>query len=227
MELTIAMKRFALVLAFLLAALHAPVAHAQVVHAATSRNLSLTVGGTYSLFQPDYLGGFTQQSNGMSLRYGLDGVGIFVDAKFSRWVELEGETRWLRWNRNPVTVSYPSTQQVTEVGEDTYLVGPRVRLMRWRGFTPYAKGLVGLGRSSLTPALTETTKYPAGYKGSTSAFAVAFGGGVDYRLNKKFSLRLADFEYQQWRMNIQTSDKEYSPSFHPWGLSAGISYRVF
>jgi hypothetical protein len=47
---------------------------------------------------------------------------------------------------------------------------------------------------------------------------ITYGGGVDYRLNRKFTIRCADFEYQQWQVN---------PTIWPYGLSAGLSYRVF
>ncbi len=48
---------------------------------------------------------------------------------------------------------------------------------------PTAKCWLGLGNGSW---LTGT------------AFVITYGGGVDYRLNRKFTIRCADFEYQEW-----------------------------
>ena len=52
------------------------------------------LGGLGSMFQPDYAGeGIAQTSPNR-----LYGVGAYVDARFSRWVQIEGEGRWLRYN---------------------------------------------------------------------------------------------------------------------------------
>jgi hypothetical protein len=45
-----------------------------------------------------------------------------------------------------------------------------------------------------------------------------FGGGVDYRLSRKFTLRAFDFEYQRWNV---------TPTLYPYGGSVGMSYKVF
>jgi opacity protein-like surface antigen len=73
---------------------------------------------------------------------------------------------------------------------------------------PYAKLLVGLGKINL----------PFNY-GQGTFFAYAPGAGVDYTLSDRISLRLVDFEYQEW------------PQFtfgnlHPYGVSAGIVIRI-
>ena len=47
-----------------------------------------------SIFQPDYAGnGIAQTSPNR-----LYGVGAYVDAHFSRWLQIEAEGRWLRFN---------------------------------------------------------------------------------------------------------------------------------
>jgi hypothetical protein len=71
--------------------------------------------------------------------------------------------------------------------------------------TPYGKFLVGWGRAGgfLTPSTT---------------LALAYGGGLDLRVTKHFTLRAFDFEYQQWRVN---------PTLFPYEGSVGLSYRIF
>ncbi len=85
-------------------------ARAQVVPAATSHTFSLSAGALGSGFQPDYAGeGIAQTSPNR-----LYGVGAYVDARFSRWVQIEAEGRWLHYNT------------YLGINENTYLIGPRI-----------------------------------------------------------------------------------------------------
>lgn len=162
-------------------------ARAQVAPAATKSGLSLSVGGEGSLFQPDYAGnGIAQTSPNR-----LYGIGAYADLKFSRWVQIEGEARWLRFN------------QYLGINENSYLIGPRVPIHTFHRWTPYGKVLVGIGDGSFV---------------SGQAGAVAFGGGVDYQLTRKLTVRAFDFEYQRWAVK---------PTLWPYGGSVGISYRIF
>jgi len=161
-------------------------AHAQVVPAATSNSFRLTAGGLGSVFQPDYAGeGVAQTSPNR-----LWGIGAYVDARVNRWVQIEGEGRWLRYNT------------YLGINQNSYLVGPRVPIVTFHKLTPYGKFLVGMGNGSFL---------------SGSTFVLAYGGGVDYRLSHHFTAR-GDFEYQQWKV---------TPVISPYGLSAGISYKIF
>ncbi len=168
-------------------------AHAQVVPSATSRTFSVSAGALGSMFQPDYAGlGVAQTSPNR-----LYGPGAYVDVHFTRWVQVEAESRWLRYNQ------FYQPNSTTGNGESTYLIGPRVPIVTFHRVTPYGKFLFGLGNA---PFLSGNT------------FVLAYGGGVDYRLTRRFSLRAIDFEYQQWRVN---------PTIYPYGGSVGISYKIF
>ncbi|MDR3750312.1 MAG: outer membrane beta-barrel protein [Terracidiphilus sp.] len=164
-------------------------ARAQVVPAATKKGLSLTAGGFGSAFQPD----FTGTNVGTSINR-LYGVGAYADLKVTRWVQIEAEARWLRFN------------QYQKNGEDNYLIGPRVpfSVRHFPRVKPYGKVLVGYGKSDFL-------------YGST--FNLAFGGGVDYRLNNRFSIRAFDLEYQRWSTAPAT--------LYPYGASVGLSYKIF
>jgi hypothetical protein len=142
--------------------------HGQVVPSAASGSFRLQAGGLGSVSQPDYAGeGIAQTSPNR-----LYGAGAFVDARLSRWVQIEGEGRWLKFN------------QYLGINESTYLIGPRVPICDFHNFMPYGKVLVGMGSGSFL---------------SGNTFVVAYGGGVDYRLYRRLTAR-ADFEYQQWRV---------------------------
>lgn len=120
----------------------------------------------------------------------LYGIGAYVDADFTRWFQVEAEGRWLRWN------------QYAGIDQNSYMIGPRVPILEHGRFTPYGKFLFGWGSGSFLTGRATTW---------------AYGGGLDYRLNRKFTVR-GDFEYQEWRV---------TPPLHPYGESVGLSYRVF
>jgi opacity protein-like surface antigen len=180
---------------FLLLAGGALAASAQVVPSATRGQFSVTAGALGSVFQPDF-----SNSNGVGEAPNrIYGVGAFVDLKFTRWVQIEAEGRWSRFNTTVGGFTEDNS-------EDTYLIGPRLPIHHFNFLhaTPYAKVLVGVANA---PFL------------SNPSLALAYGGGVDFRLTRHFSLRAPDFEYQQWRV---------SPTeLYPYGVSVGVSYKIF
>lgn len=163
-------------------------ASAQVVPAAYRRGLSIHVGGEASVFQPDYAGNGIAQT-GPDRLYG---IGAYFDMHFSRWVQIEGEGRWLRFN------------EYRNISQNTYMIGPKVPIWEFHRWTPYGKALIGWGSG------------PGWLSGR--ATAIAYGGGVEYRWTRKLTIRAFDFEEQYWHT---------VPTLHPYGASAGISYRVF
>jgi hypothetical protein len=192
------MKRLAFVLSCIVAASAAVAASAQTVSSATARQFSLTAGGTASAFQPDFEGNYgaiyplAQSSNSW-----LFGVGGYVDVKFSRWVQLEAEGRWLRFN------------QLNGIHQDNYLIGPRIPLHRFGRTTVYAKGMIGFSEMSFDTS---------GGHGRFTDFA--FGGGADIKLTKHISWRAVDAEYQYYPTWGNTT-------LSPYGISTGIGYKIF
>lgn len=128
----------------------------------------------------------------------LAGVGTYIDFHFSHWVQVEAEGRWLRWNE------YYGEHQ------DNYLIGPRVPIKQFGKFNVYGKTLIGYGKM--------TFPFNYGYGTFTD---LAFGGTLDYQVSRKITVRAADFEYQYWPKWINNT------SLTPYGVSAGIAYRVF
>ena len=139
------------------------------------------------MFQPDYAGNGIAQAS----PYHLYGIGAYVDVKFNRWMGLETEGRWSRFN------------QYLGINEDTYSIGPKVPITTFKGLTPYGKFLVGAGSGKFLNGHTTVLTY---------------GGGVDYRLSRRLTLRAFDFEYQQWLL---------TPTLRPYGGSVGIGYKIF
>jgi opacity protein-like surface antigen len=195
------MKRLNVLLSSILFVATAASLGAQTLPSATSRQLSVTAGGIASIAQPDYFGKWSSTAPyypvAQSSNYPLFGVGAFVDVKFSRWIQLEAEARWLRFN------------QYTDIRQDNYLIGPRVPLYEMGKATLYGKGLIGFSKMNFDT-----------YGDHGTFTTIALGGGVDYRLTKKISLRAIDFEYQDW-------PKWGNSSLMPYAASAGISYKIF
>ena len=187
-------KLYLCILGFLLCCAAVEV-RAQVAPSAYRGKLSLTAGGFASTFQPNYAGGGI---TGSSPNW-LIGYGAYADLTMTRWICIEAETRWLREN------AYAG------ITEDTYLFGPRVPIHEFKRFnaTPYAKGLIGLGKMNF--------EYNEAYGRFTD---IAIGGGVDLKLSKRWSVRAADVEYQFWPNWLNGTLK-------PYGVSAGISYKIF
>src|ERR1700739_3719907 len=80
--------------------------HAQVAPSAYRGQLSLTAGGMASVFQPDYAGGGIPQASPQRL-FGGD---VYFDLKMTRWIQVEGEARWLREN------------SFVDITQDNYLI---------------------------------------------------------------------------------------------------------
>jgi hypothetical protein len=138
-------------------------------------------------------------ATGYALGYGdrkMLGIAAVADLDTKRRTGFEGEAQWLVFH------------QTANVHTTTWLVGPRYHLTFGR-IQPYAKVLVGFGQFN----------YPYNL-GQDTDLVIAPGGGVDYRINRRVRIRLADFEYQFW------------PQFHygalsSYGVSSGIRIRIF
>ena len=140
--------------------------------------------------------------NASRIQYGqrwlLGGTG-FVDANFTWRYGIEGETNW------------EVLRQFEQTHATTYLLGPRFQLAgmgdnaQWR---PYVKFLVGDGYFNF-PYHYATGNY----------FVMAPGGGIDYRLNSRIRLRVADVEYQYWPGFTYGSMTDLS-------VSTGVRYRI-
>ncbi len=95
-----------------------------------------------------------------------------------------------------------------DIGENSYLIGPRVSYHK-RRINVYGKLLVG--RATITNQLFHLS--------STYNVLPAFGGGVEYRVSRKFNVRAADIEIQKW--------PNFEPhTLSPVAISVGVSYMI-
>lgn len=132
----------------------------------------------------------------------LGGIGGFATYNWNRHYALEVHARFLNMNS-----WYGETEQ-------DYLAGPRYSFLRGEKLRPFAAFQVGMVRM----------KYPFEI-GTQSYFALAPGGGVEYRLNRKWSVRGA-YEFQKL-LNSPNYTNEPKSGIQPNGFTAGVSYRIF
>lgn len=161
-----------------------------------------------SVFQPDFKGDWnpvvTQWiPQAEASDWALIGIGAYVDVKLTRWIQLEGEARFSRFN------------QYANIHQDNYLLGPRLPIRRFGRFTPYAKVLVGITSMDMGPNPNRIGPDPSG-----RFLAIAYGGGVDMKLTRRFTLRPVDVEYQQM-------PRWFGSSASPYGASVGLGYKIF
>lgn len=156
----------------------------QVAPSALRSPISLTVGGTVSAFDPDYI------------QNKLVGIGAFADLNVFHGLGVEAEGRFQRFHE-----SYG-------INQDNYLIGPRYqrRIFHTR---PYVKVLGGFSNMNFGENI-----------GTGRFTTIAFGGGVDLHVTRRWSVRAIDAEYQYWPAFL-------SGNLKPYGISAGVSYRIF
>lgn len=90
-----------------------------------------------------------------------------------------------------------------------YLFGPRVTYRSYGSLTPYAHFLIGGER--FTSSLTGVGS------ASSNAFAMALGGGADYKMSEHLALRLIQVEYFYTHFGGATQNNAR--------IQAGIVYR--
>lgn len=132
----------------------------------------------------------------------MHGIGAYADFNATPRIGVEGEARFIDFG------------DFHGENEKTYMIGPKIYLRPFGKIKPYGKFLLGRG----------SIQYPFSI-GSGSYFAYAPGGGVDYRVNRNWYLRV-DYEYQFWP-SAPGIPGEPNNGLTPNGISGGISYRIF
>ena len=139
---------------------------AQALPTATARG-DLQVGGGYAFGKPDYG------------NKAIQGISGFADFDFSTHYGVEA------------AIHYASIITPEDLGENTFLVGPRYVFRKGR-FAPYGKLLIGRGDL----VIQESADNPGRYSGNYLMYAI--GGGLDIALTRHLVVRAIDFEYQEW-----------------------------
>jgi len=82
----------------------------------------------------------------------------------------------------------------------SYLAGPRIYPLGHHKLTPFVHGLVGVASYHLhVPASGSGVTFIPEFNETDNNLSFAFGGGVDWKLTRHISIRLAQLDYQQTR----------------------------
>ena len=151
--------------------------HAQAVPTASRvGTIQLGVGGSFTT--PDYT---TEYAKGLT---------VYGDFDFTHHIGVEGDIHF--------TLITPK-----DIGENTYLIGPRYTFFQRNRAALYGKALFGIGQFQFQQGTFGN--------GSSATYGVyAFGGGLDVRATQHINVRAVDFEYQKW------------PGFAPSGLTPTV-----
>jgi len=171
-------------------------ANSQAIPAA-ERPIQLEGGSGFSFASPDY--GGTSAAGTPALVPYIKGFTLFGDAIYHRRLGLEAE------------VHYNSILTPRDIGENTYMIGPKISLIREDRMNLYVKVLGGVGAFEY-----QKGNYADPHTDTYGVFAI--GGGIEFNASRHITVRAIDIEQQSW------------PGFTPNGLkpfvtTLGIAYR--
>jgi len=151
------------------------------------RPIQVQIGGGFSFAQPDY--GYPY----------IKGFTVYGDAIYHHLFGIEAD------------VHYNSILTPTDIGENTYMIGPKVSILHEDRMNLYGKVLGGVAAFEY-----QKGTYPNPHTDTYGAFAV--GGGIEFRASRHINIRAVDIEGQWW------------PGFAPHGLTPfvttfGIAYK--
>jgi hypothetical protein len=140
--------------------------------------------------------------------YSLNGAGGSIDYNFSRYVGVVAEFTGYGSNTQFFTVPPSSLcpsgcSGNVQANLFTYLFGPQFGI-RTGKFRPFAHVLVGGAHSNLAANLAALSGFSAAARPANDAFALAFGGGLDIRVNHSgtIAFRPAEIDYLYTRFDI-------------------------
>jgi opacity protein-like surface antigen len=196
----------------------------------------------YSLFHAD-TGGLNDTVLDLALRPATAAFG--VPTNFNGW-NAEAQYNANRWvgiaadfgGRYGSPIGVFRSSGVSGVPNGTgysFLAGPVITYRTKSRVTPFAHALFGIDRSSLSGSTITGLPVPVTAAPTTDYdFAVALGGGVDYKLTRRFAIRVAQADFYRTTLNL---NKYYNSAFgiglfqslavhqDNWRLSAGVVAR--
>ena len=176
------------------------------------------VFGGYS-FMRTSAGGLTGSTLDLELHQnpGTFGVG----SNFNGW-NAEAQYNFDRWfgivadfggqYGSPITAS-GGVSGLPTMSRYTFMAGPVISYRAKAKITPFVHALFGYDRASLGASTITGTSSPVSSSASTyTDFAIALGGGVDYKLSRHFALRLGQLDYFHTTLDLNSL---YGTAFGP------------
>jgi len=83
----------------------------------------------------------------------------------------------------------------------TYMFGPQFK-KHSGNWQPFAEGLFGAAHSNTFASIASTIRGAASTSSNNNAFAMAFGGGLDYKVGRNVQIRFAEVDYLYTRFGV-------------------------
>jgi hypothetical protein len=133
-----------------------------------------------------------------------------------------GSTQWTLTETAPVVTPHgtiPAGTYKTNFNQFTYMFGPVVGVHASK-FTVFGELLFGQSNTNAYGSLVQAINAGGGTINASTTqhpFTMAFGGGVDYNINHRFALRLADMDWVLTRFTNPLTDTNNQNSFRYLG----------
>ena len=133
---------------------------------------------------------------------GPKGFEASITRNFNKYLGIKGDfSMYFDNSTGHVTLQLCSQGSCTTSSQDTsvekrafyFMVGPEIKWRNKTRVTPFAHALFGIARSTAELS-TASAIFTQSETNTRTGFAAAFGGGLDVRLSKRFSIRtMADY----------------------------------
>lgn len=169
------------------------------------------VFGGYSFMHTD-TGGLTGSTLNLELRQNPGTFGI--GSNFNGW-NAEAQYNFDRWigivadfggqYGTPITGAAKDVSGLPAMSQYSFMAGPVISYRAKARITPYVHALFGWDRASLSASTITGTSSPVTSFASTyTDFAIALGGGVDYKLSRHFALRVGQLDYFHTSLDLNS-----------------------
>jgi opacity protein-like surface antigen len=107
----------------------------------------------------------------------------------------------------------------------TYMFGPRLTYRESEKVEPFVHALFGGVHASGSVSGTVSPGFE--FSGSENSFAMALGGGLDYKIHKNVAIRFvqADYLMTRFKTNINSAGNSVAATQNNFRIGAGIQFR--
>jgi opacity protein-like surface antigen len=170
------------------------------------------VFGGYSLMHADTgkLNGNTldidlsQFPNTFGVKTNFNGWSAEAQYNFDPWLGIVADFG----GRYGTPITSASSNRISGLPTQTsysFLAGPVISYRARKKITPYVHALFGWDRTSLSASTLTGTSSPVSSAATTyTDFTMALGGGVDYKLSRRFALRLGQVDWFHTSLNLNS-----------------------
>ena len=161
------------------------------MHASTGR----LTGSTLDLELHQYPGTLGVGSN-------FNGWNAEAQFNFDRWFGIVAD--FGGQYGTPITAS-GTVSGLPSMSRYSFLAGPVISYRAKAKITPFVHALFGYDRASLSASTITGTSSPVTSFASTyTDFAIALGGGLDYKLSRHFDLRVGQLDYFRTSLDLNS-----------------------